>query len=216
MRSTFYGQFVLAGLIGMIAAGCHDPVAATPGMFEAVDGLAAPAAVDSVEAICAPPAGWRAEPLKSSERHRHQVWISPSGNTAYGVILMELPNLAVLVGPQVVLERGFLANMKRTEGRADLIGPIIQDDKLDGIRFIAEGGLYLVRGTLMKRGTRAWCVYAGTLLAHRENDEELRAAELARENTAINVSSDAATTAPAAATTQSEIVCPPVYLSTTR
>ena len=32
-----------------------------------------------------------AQPLKQSDRHTHEVWLSPTGKTAYGVIHFKLP-----------------------------------------------------------------------------------------------------------------------------
>ena len=61
-------------------------------------GLPEPQPVQAVEALCMPPVGWQADPLKESDRHTHQVWISPSGNTAYGVIRMKLPLVTLLLG----------------------------------------------------------------------------------------------------------------------
>ena len=44
------------------------------------------------------PDGWTAEPLKKSGRHSHQIWLSPTGETAYGVIHFSLP---LPVGPEL-------------------------------------------------------------------------------------------------------------------
>src|SRR5689334_22369708 len=71
----------------------------------------------AVQSEVTPPVGWRPDPLKISSDHTHQVWLSPTGRTAYGVILFHLP---LPVGHEVAL-RGFMAQMRRTEGQAQLI-----------------------------------------------------------------------------------------------
>ena len=138
-----------------------------------------------VEAMVAPPPGWLPDPLKSSSTHSHQVWISPSGNTAYGVIRMNLP--LPFIGPDLVL-RPFLEEMRRTEGEATLLGRRT-DRRLPGpgIRFVAEGGEYKIRANLMTRGFRAWTVYAGTRRDAPEVPDELEQAEQARERTKIGL-----------------------------
>src|SRR4051812_33331385 len=76
-----------------------------------------PQHIDAVDADALVPVGWRAEPLKSSATHAHQVWLSPSGHTAYGIIRFKLP---LPVGHDLALF-GFLQNMKLSEGEATLI-----------------------------------------------------------------------------------------------
>jgi hypothetical protein len=145
-------------------------------------GLTPPAPVESVSAICAPPDGWKAEPLKHSARHNHQVWLSPSGDTAYGVIRFTMP---LPVGLDLALW-GFMREMKRSEGEAVLISRE-SDPELPGLRFVAEGGLYRVRTNLLVHGRRGWAIYAGTLVAHPVNASELAQAEQAREWTRVMV-----------------------------
>jgi hypothetical protein len=134
------------------------------------------------EAAVVPPVGWQKEPLKTSDRHKHQVWLSPSGNTAYGVIRFTMP---LPVGPDLALRHGILPEMRRTEGEATLISSQ-RDDRLPGLRFVAEGGKYRLRTNLMTRGWKGWAVYAGTLRENDVNPAELELAELARERTEIN------------------------------
>jgi hypothetical protein len=146
-------------------------------------GLTVPEPFKPVEAVVVPPAGWRAEPLKSSEKHNHQVWISPSGNTAYGVIRFKLP---LPVGAELVLRRGFLPEMKRTEGEATLVSSE-RDRKLPGLRFVADGGRYRVRTNLITRGWKGWAIYAGTIRNAEIVPAELALAELAREHTSVGL-----------------------------
>jgi hypothetical protein len=144
-----------------------------------------PVAYAPVEAMVAPPPGWQPELLKKSSTHAHQTWLSPSGNTAYGVIRMNLP--LPFIGPDMVL-RPFLGEMRRTEGEATLISRRT-DRRLPGpgIRFVAEGGLYNIRANLMTRGYRAWAVYAGSRRDAPEEPAELDLAERARERTKIGL-----------------------------
>lgn len=137
--------------------------------------------VTAVEAICYPPNGWTAEPLKRSNRHTHQIWLSPSKSTAYGVIHFTLP---WPVGENTVL-RAFLREMRKTEGQAELLAKT-EDPQLPGLRFEARGGLYHIRGNLTVSGWEGWTVYAGTLTAQPVIPQELTQAEDARERTLID------------------------------
>jgi hypothetical protein len=139
-----------------------------------------PQYVESVDARPVVPAGWRPEPLKSSASHKHQVWISPSGHTAYGIIHFTLP---LPVGHDLAL-LGFLQNMKRTEGEATLVSKEWDSD-LHAIRFVATGGLYTVRTNLFVRGLDGWAIYAGTLRKEKIEADELAHAVRAREQTRI-------------------------------
>jgi hypothetical protein len=139
---------------------------------------------DKVEALVVPPVGWAAQPLKHSSRHDHQIWLSPTGSTAYGVIRFKLP---LPLSPELVLQKGFLPEMKRTEGEATLLSSE-RDPALPGLRFVAEGGKHIVRTNLTTRGFKGWAVYAGTLRDKPEVPDELAIAELAREQTAVGTS----------------------------
>lgn len=136
--------------------------------------------VDAVRARCDPPAGWIAEPLKATEHHTHQLWISPTGRTAYGVIRFTLP---LPVGHEPVLWF-FLDEMRRSEGQVQLLTKQ-WDPNLRGLRFVARGGLYTVRTSLLVRGFQGWAVYAGTLTSEPIEPAELAMAERAREQTAV-------------------------------
>ena len=170
---------VALAVISLLAVGCQSsnplPV---PRSLTHCDGLAEPEPLAEVQAVCVPPAGWTPEPLKTSARHTHQVWISPSGNTAYGVIRMRLP---IPVGPDLVLW-GFMNEMRRVEGEGKLLAKE-DDDHLPGLRFVAEGGRYRVRTNLVTSGRTAWAVYAGTIRGHSIDEDELYLAERAREST---------------------------------
>lgn len=147
------------------------------------DDLAPPTPVPAIDARVTPPLDWKPDPLKTSDRHNHQVWISPDGGTAYGVIHFTLP---LPVGEDLAL-RGFLAEMKKSEGEATLLSKNRDGDRL---RFVAEGGKYRIRGILLTRGFRGWAVYAGTLRSLPVAVDELALAVQARENTALGLDGD--------------------------
>lgn len=136
--------------------------------------------VEAVEAVCYPPAGWTAEPLKQSGRHSHQIWLSPTGETAYGVIHFSLP---LPVGPDLVL-RAFIREMQKQEGSADLLGKA-SDPALPGLRFEARGQIYHLWGNLMVRGFEGWAVYAGSRSGRPVSGAELELAATAREATRV-------------------------------
>src|SRR5688572_28806499 len=145
----------------MVLAGCrHQTVTALPAGAD-VSGLAPQNYLEVVEAMVMPPQGWLPEQLKASDRHTHQVWVSPTGRTAYGVICFKLP---IPVGEGTVLWV-FMREMRRVEGEGELLEKV-EDDQLPGIRFVAEGGRYKLRTNLTSRGFRALAIYVGTMRTH--------------------------------------------------
>jgi hypothetical protein len=136
--------------------------------------------VESVDAYAAIPTGWHPDPLKSSDAHQHQVWLSPSGQTAYGIIHFKLP---LPVGHEFAFI-GFLQNMRKTEGEANVVSKE-WDPNIYALRFVVVGGLYTIRTNLFVRGLDGWAVYAGTLRNEKINSAELAIAEKAREMTQI-------------------------------
>jgi hypothetical protein len=147
---------------------------------ENMEAVASAIAVAAVDALAFPPPGWSLDPMKESDSHSHLVWISPSGRTAYGIIRIQMP---LPVGNDAALW-GFMMEMRRSEGEGLLLGRE-RDPQIDGIRFVAEGGRYLIRANLVTRGWIAWAVYAGTLRAHPVELDELLLAERARERTVL-------------------------------
>jgi hypothetical protein len=129
-----------------------------------------------------PPDGWQPQPLKQTSRHAHQVWLSPTGRTAYGVIHFRLP---LPLSADFVLPF-FISEMRRTQGDASLISKT-GDPQLPGVRFIAEGGAYHIRVNLLTSGREGWAVYAGTLRGRPEDANELQTAETSREHTQIGI-----------------------------
>jgi len=185
------GMTVLA--IGMMGCGSKSQTI-RPTTTASVSDLSTPHPNTDVDAYVDPPVGWIAQPLKFTSRHHHQVWESPTGKTAYGVIRFFLP---VPVGHDL-LQWAFMREMKRTQGQATLVSKQ-WDENLGGLRFVAEGGLYRVRVNLFVSGFAGWAVYAGTLLNSPVAQEELDLAERAREHTAVGLSDpdrQAATTRP--------------------
>jgi hypothetical protein len=174
---------VLILALTFILPACQQPRPAPDAEARAIaSGLVPPQANQAVQAMVVPPLGWKPEPLKSSARHNHQVWISPSGSTAYGVIYINLP---FPVGSELTLW-GFLQEMQRVEGQANLISKE-NDPHLQGLRFVAEGGLYTIRANLIVNGFNAWAVYAGTLKEKPINEQELTLARSAREQTTVGL-----------------------------
>jgi hypothetical protein len=131
-----------------------------------------------LRAIVTPPLGWVPDPLKQSARHRHQVWVSPTGDTAYGIIYFNLP---LPCGDDLALW-GFLQEMKKVEGEARLLS---KQNDYSGLRFVAEGGLYTIRAKLQVDGFHGWVIYAGTLRSRPVNPPELDIAQKARESTRL-------------------------------
>ena len=165
-----------------LVSGCASHSRLPQPTTTALSELCPPVANTQLQARVTPPIGWKPDPIKLSDKHRHQVWLSPTGDTAYGVIYFDLP---IPIGDQLTLS-GFLDEMKNSEGEANLISKI-NDGTLPGIRFVAEGGLYRIRCNLTTSGFHGWVVYAGTLRARPVNVEELKVAELARERTRVGL-----------------------------
>jgi hypothetical protein len=122
--------------------------------------------------------------LKKTPKHTHQIWLAPSGQTAYGVIRFSLP---LPVGTDLVLW-GFMREMKRTQGEAVLVTKQ-WDENIHALRFVADGGVYRVRVKLLVDGWTAWAVYAGTRRDHEIVENELEVAEQAREHTIVGIGS---------------------------
>ena len=178
-------------LLATVAAGCASAPSSSPRVADPPRAQTAawnrdlnpPTAAPEVDAFVVPPVGWHADPPKVSSRHNHQVWVSPHGGTAYGVIRFTLP---LPVGEDLALH-GFLAEMKKSEGEATLLSRNRDGQRL---RFVAEGGKYRVRGILLTRGFHGWAVYAGTLRSLPVAVDDLALAVQARENTALGLDGD--------------------------
>ena len=171
---------LMLGAIGSTGCKSNRPPTIQSQAPEPLVGLTDVTLREDLHALVAPPHGWAAEPIKASGKHTHQVWLSPTGRTAYGVINFSLP---WPVGHDLTLQ-GFLREMKRTEGAANLIKKEY-DPNLPGLRFVAEGGLYRVRGNLFVQGWRGWVAYAGTKVSEETDAKELEIAEQARESSRI-------------------------------
>lgn len=145
-------------------------------------GLAAPIGVAEVEAVCAPPVGWQGKSVKGSLLHSHYVWVSPSGDTAYGVIRIRLP---LPIGPNLVLWQ-FVEEMRKSEKVGNLISKE-EDPGLPGIRFVADGSIYRMHGNMVARGFTAWAIYAGTIRENAVDAHEFDLAVRAREGTITGI-----------------------------
>jgi len=170
-RSTYLYRLLIAGMVWLVG-GCASKSAVGPTTIPGGQRIAV------LAATCYPPPGWHADPLKISPKHHHQVWVSPTGSTAYGVIHFTLP---LPVSADVALW-GFLREMKRTEGSSELIYKQAVPSE-SAVRFEAQGGLYRVRGFLRVSGWEGWAAYAGTKADHSILMDELETAEQARDKT---------------------------------
>ena len=144
-----------------------------------------------VEAFVVPPDGWKMDPPKITTRHAHLAWLSPTKDSAYGVILGHIP-WWVPVGlmtwrtlHEETLDQ-FLVNMKRDQGEAVLLGKH-WDGEQRRLHFEAEGGLYRIDCLMTVRGYSAWIVYVGRLREHEPNEPELAVARKAREATKVGL-----------------------------
>ena len=172
------GLFGCAGKVGRVE---NAALPTTGPATRLAPSLSPPTYNEPLQATVRPPEGWvpKVQDAGATD-HTHIVWLSPSGHTAYGIISFNLP---LPVGPQFVLG-AFLSEMKKREGKADLISKTY-DETLKGIRFEAVGGRYHTYTNLMTRGWHGWFVYAGTGTADPENLDELALAKAARENTLL-------------------------------
>ena len=166
----------------LLLAGCSHyspskrPV--SPPQYYQTIGLTQPHPVPIVVSQCDPPVGWIPEPLHKSERHTHQIWLSPTGKTAYGVMHFKLP---FPVGVSVV-HWEFLREMKSRYGDSTELWEKY-DPSLPGLRFVCEIEQYLMRVEMTVNGFDGWAAYAGTLRGQTPVPQELHLAEIARENT---------------------------------
>lgn len=169
------------------AAQVMSATSTAPSAAEA--GLQPPRPMAALQTVSPVPVGWKPDPPEHTGEHDLQTWISPTGRTAYGVIAFH-HWLLPLASDRLVLGK-FLDTMRQSEGEARLVS-VRRDAALDGLRFVAEGGKYTVRGNLVTRGTRGWVVYAGTLRAQPVMAGELELAEQAREQTRLGLRERAA------------------------
>lgn len=123
-----------------------------------------------------PPEGWIPSPIKLTAKTIHQIWISPTGSTAFGVIYAKLP---LPVGPELALW-GFMREMKKDQGEAELLDQEAVDH-LNGVRFKARGKLYSIDAILYAEGWDCWIAYAGQYSDKQADAKEMAVAKLASE-----------------------------------
>ncbi len=150
------------------------------------DGLETPAFVAVLGAYPVPPVGWKLSNEGGDDRSHHTTWVSPTGRTAYGVVFFKLP---FPVGHELALQYGFLPEMKKNAGEANLISKK-WDEQIEGLRFEVEGGPYYIRTSFFVRGMQGWAIYAGTRRDQPIDEGELKLAEVAREKTVVNAKSE--------------------------
>ena len=190
------GRIAIAIALAAAAGGCCACGKSNPHALAATatrpgaDGLVAPMTMDALDAVADPPLGWRQETSIVDARHTRVVWISPTGDTAYGIVLIHLP---LPEGPDLVLW-GFLYEMSTTDQKGELLAKEPAPE-LPGLRFVANSARYRLRANLSVHGWQAWVVYAGTLISKPVNTPELRMAEQARNHTLVWASADKRLTA---------------------
>jgi hypothetical protein len=170
---------IVAAVTATLVGGCASAPAPDPSLtvnYDSIPGLRESAYVPSVLATCTAPCGWLPQPLKENNQHTHEIWLSPSGATAYGVIHFKLP---WPVGPDIALT-GFMAGMRRSEGDAHLLEA--HADRR-GIRFVADSGEHHLRGQLIVQGWEGWAFYAATDRSKPVDADELKLAELSLQHT---------------------------------
>lgn len=146
-------------------------------------GLEEPKPFAELDALVTPPVGWVADELKHDDRHSHEAWKSPSGNTAYGIIHFGIP----LPVPDYIVLPQYLSAMKDSEGEASIIGQAQRDETLPGIRFTVDCGDYRMRTNFICKGFGGWAIYAGTMRNKPVEPAELELAERARDKTRVGL-----------------------------
>lgn len=124
-----------------------------------------------------PPSDWRYELTSQSERHEHVTWISPGGNTAFGIVYFRMP---FPVGHELAFKYGFLAEMRRKEGVAKVLEKH-WDRQIEGLRFVVESKFFHVEAKFFVRGSEGWAIYAGQRLNNPVIEEEFETAKRVRE-----------------------------------
>lgn len=179
--SVLFGSIVL-GLIAPLAlsTGC----ASRPTAAASTQPATAPANLRTFNTFSATidvPEGWRYELTSSSDRHEHVTWISPNENTAVGILFFKLP---FPVGHELAFKYGFIAEMKRKEGVADVLEKH-WDPEIQGLRFTVRSRYFHVEAKFFVRGLRGWAFYAGTRLNNPVDPAELETARTVRETAAF-------------------------------
>ena len=190
-RPTVACRLALAGLgLAMVAGGCARSTlrADERPTSRPIGDLGTGYFDERVESFVVPPTDWKLDPPKVDEGRAHLAWLSPSRDTAYGVIYFPIPNSVAWL-PKNEWFHGKAADRFVEEFRKDAPDAVELSREWDGqsggMRIEAEGGLYKVRSLLRIRGSHGWSVYAGSLRGKPTNEEELAIAEKAREATQI-------------------------------
>jgi hypothetical protein len=176
---------LFAGLALSIAvtSGCAKKYKRPPKPVEVADAagvVPSPAPIREFNQFYAeidPPPGWRFELTSESERHEHVTWISPGNNTAFGIVYFRMP---LPVGHELAFKYGFLAEMRRKEGRAEVLEKR-WDQEMEGLRFTVESRFFHVEAKFFVRGMEGWAIYAGSRLGYPVDEEEFETAQRVRE-----------------------------------
>jgi hypothetical protein len=137
-----------------------------------------------------PPEGWTLSTTSVDDRHEHMTWVSPSGDTAVGVIYFKLP---WPVGHEIAFRYGFLPEMRRGEGEAEVLEKN-WDPAIEGLRFVVNSRNFRVSSKFLVRGLRGFATYSGTKRALPVNEVEERQAIEVRET--LEFAGEVSTTQP--------------------
>ena len=142
-----------------------------------------------VEAFVVPPRGWSLDKDKATDEHTNLTWLSPTRDTAYGVIFARVPGwVPVAFIParslhETVLNK-FMEKMKEDQGEATVVSQQWNDDR-DRLEFVARGTTYTLDAYLTVRGYDVWTVYRGTFTGKTASATELELAGKARDATGV-------------------------------
>ena len=146
-----------------------------------------------LEAFVVPPAGWQPQPFEKDEMSVQRTWVSPTGDSAYGVFHFQAPAIVAFLPKGEFLHNravgGMMEEMEKREGSATLIEQSY-DERLNAARTVAEAGRFRLRTILRVRGREGWGVFAGSLVERPENAAELAIAERAREATRVGLDAE--------------------------
>jgi hypothetical protein len=175
MRKPTWLVMYLSVVMGMGCVARREGVTAGDAQGD-IAGLGQTESREDLHVTARAPEGWTTEPIKTTATTIHQIWISPTGRTAFGVIYARLP---LPVGAELALW-GFMREMKKSQGEAELLDKN-RDEHLDGLRFSARGRFYSIEAVLYAHGWDCWVSYAGRYSDKEADEGELALARLARE-----------------------------------
>jgi hypothetical protein len=130
-------------------------------------GLKSPETLEAVRVRAGLPESWKAQPPQKAGLYTHGQWKSPSGYTAVGAVLINLP---LPLSADMV---AWFAKREYTKRAED--GKLIREwkDAFGRRWFEAENSKYHVRGYCVVQGFHAWVVYFGYKTQQPPNFDEI-------------------------------------------